>query len=50
MGTRQLNFRGTLYVIDESNDMLAEISLDPDERGFFSKLTKSKKTYPDYFK
>lgn len=50
MGTRTLNFRGTLYVIDEKNDMIAEISLDPDERGWFGKMTKKKQTYPDYFK
>jgi hypothetical protein len=50
MGSRMLKFRGKVFVIDEGNDMLAELSVDPDERGFFKKMTSKKQTYPDYFK
>lgn len=50
MGNRSLNYRGTLHIIDEANDMIAEIKLDPDERGFFKKIVSKKQTYPDYFR
>jgi hypothetical protein len=50
VGNRTLKFQGSLYVIDEENDMIVELNLDPDERGFFKKLTTKKQTYPDYFK
>jgi hypothetical protein len=50
IGSRLLKFRGRLSVIDEGNDMLVEISVDPDERGFFSRITRKKQTYPDYFR
>jgi hypothetical protein len=50
MGSRQLKFRGELYVIDEGNDTIVELSVDPDDRGFFKKMTSKKHTYPDYFR
>lgn len=50
VGTRSLQFRGQLLVIDEKNDLVSQISLDPDDRGFFKKMVSSKQTYPDYFK
>jgi hypothetical protein len=49
MGDRTLKFRGKLYVIDEKNDLISYIYLDPDTRGFFKKLTLKKETPPDYF-
>jgi hypothetical protein len=50
VGSRMLKFRGKVFVIDEGNDMIAELSVDPDERGFFKKITSKKQTYPDFFK
>jgi hypothetical protein len=50
VGSRLLKFRGRLTILDEGNDMLVEVSVDPDERGFFSKMTSKKQTYPDYFR
>ena len=50
MGSRSLKFRGKLFVVDEKNDLISEIELDPDDRGFFKKMTSKKHTYPDYFK
>jgi hypothetical protein len=50
MGQRLLKFRGKVHVVDEKNDLLVELSVDPDDRGFFKKMTSKKQTYPDYFK
>lgn len=50
MGARALNFRGKLFIIDQENDLISQIVLDPDDRGFFSKIVSKKQTYPDYFK
>lgn len=50
VGERALKFRGKLFVIDEKNDLISYIHLDPDERGFFKKLTSKKQTNPDYLK
>lgn len=50
MGSRSLKFRGQLLVVDQKNDLIADIQLDPDERGFFKKIVSKKETYPDYFK
>ena len=50
MGTRILSFKGNTYIIDEKNDLITEISVDPDERGFFKRLTSKKSTYPDHFR
>ncbi len=50
MGARSLKFRGKLLVIDEKNDIISQILLDPDDRGFFKKMVSTKQTYPDYFK
>lgn len=50
LGARMLKFRGKLVVIDEKNDLISQIMLDPDDRGFLKKLTTKKQTYPDYFK
>lgn len=50
MGDRTLKFRGKLYVIDQKNDIMSYIHLDPDNRNFFKKITSKKKTSPDYFK
>ena len=35
VGSRSLKFRGKLFVIDQKNDLISQIELDPDERGFF---------------
>jgi hypothetical protein len=50
VGERSLKFRGKLWVTDEKNDLISYIELDPDQRGFFKKLTSRKQTKPDYFK
>jgi hypothetical protein len=50
MGQRLLQFRGNVHVVDEKNDLIVELSVDPDERGFLKKMTSKKNTYPDYFK
>lgn len=50
MGDRALKFRGKLFVVDEKNDLISYIQLDPDDRGFFKKMVSKKQTYPDYFK
>ncbi len=50
MGDRSLKFRGKLFVVDEKNDLISYIQLDPDDRGFFKKMVSKKQTYPDYFK
>lgn len=50
VGDRMLKFRGRLFVIDQTNDLISMIHLDPDERGFFKKMVSKKTTYPDYFK
>jgi hypothetical protein len=50
VGSRALKFRGKLLVLDMKNDIISQINLDPDERGFMSKLFSKKTTYPDYFK
>ena len=50
MGDRTLKFKGKLYVIDEKNDIMSFIHLDPDKRNFFKKITSKKKTTPDYFR
>jgi hypothetical protein len=49
-GSHMLKFRGEVYVIDKGNDMIAQLSVDPNERGFFQKIGSKKQTYPDYFK
>jgi hypothetical protein len=50
VGTRALKFGGKLMVVDEKNDIISHILLDPDNRGFFKKIVSNKNTYPDYFK
>ncbi len=50
LGSRVLKFRGDLFIIDEKNDLISHIALDPDERGFFNKMVSKKQTNPDYFK
>ena len=50
MGSRMLKFRGKAYVVDEANDWIVELNVDPDDRGFFKKITSKKQTYPDYFR
>lgn len=50
IGTRKVRFSGKLCVVDERNDYVCIIEMNPDERGLFSKLMSSKKTFPDYFK
>jgi hypothetical protein len=50
VGQRLLKFRGKVHVIDEKNDLIIELNVDPDERTFIKKITSKKQTYPDYFK
>jgi len=50
LGTRKIYFTGKAQVIDKKNDLISEIHIDPEEKGFISKLFSKKQTYPDYFK
>jgi hypothetical protein len=50
IGSRLLMFRGKLFIIDEANDLIVNLELDPDERGFLKKLVSGKQTYPDYIR
>jgi len=50
VGNRELIFKGKVQIVDMINDLIAEVELNPDERGFFKKIVTSKKSYPDYFK
>jgi len=50
-GNRSINYEGNLVIVDEENDLISYIMMNPDERGFFQKMfTKKKSNYPDFFK
>lgn len=49
MGSRKVKFKGRIHIVDRKNDLVAEVVIDPDSRGFFKKITSKKETYPDYF-
>ncbi len=49
-GNRTIKYYGNLTVVDEENDLIANIQMDPDERGFIKKLFTKKKKSGDYFK
>jgi hypothetical protein len=50
MGNRTIKYKGNLTIIDEENDLISQLQMDPDERGFFKKMFSKKGTYPDYFR
>ncbi len=50
MGSRVMKYKGTLTVADEGNDLIAQVMMDPDDRGFLSKMFKKKGKFPDYFR
>ena len=50
LGNRTIKYKGNLTVVDLDNDIIAQIIMDPDERGFFKKIFTKKGTYPDYFR
>jgi hypothetical protein len=48
-GDRAIDFTGNIQVIDESNDLICDILINPDNRsGFFNKFFQKKNTFPDY--
>ena len=48
-GERAIDFTGNIQVIDESNDLICDILINPDNRsGFFNKFFQKKNTFPDY--
>jgi hypothetical protein len=49
IGDREFAAVDRFYITDEKNDLLVYIEFNPDTRGTFSKLFKSRKTFPDYF-
>jgi hypothetical protein len=50
-GNRSIKYHGTMNVVDEANDLLAYVEMEPDDRGFFKKIFSRKKgAMPDYFK
>jgi hypothetical protein len=50
MGDRTFSAIEKFYIVDEKNDFISYVELNPDERGTFSKMFSKKKTFPDYFK
>ena len=50
IGDRTFSVDGKFYIVDEANDLICYIELNPDERATFSKLFSKKKSFPDYFK
>ncbi len=49
-GSRTIKYFGNLIVTDTKNDLISFIDMNPDDRGFLSKLFAKKREYPDYFK
>jgi hypothetical protein len=47
IGQRYINYIGAMKIEDLTNNMIAYVRFNPDDRGFFSKMF-SKDTYPDY--
>jgi hypothetical protein len=50
MGSRVMKYKGMLSVVDEGNDMIAQVIMDPDDRGFLKKMFSKKGRFPDYFR
>lgn len=51
IGNRSIKYEGNMVIVDEANDLISYIMMNPDERGFLKKMfTKKKSNYPDYFK
>lgn len=50
LGDRTINFKGILEVVDKANDLFCIVEINPDERGFFEKLSRKKSTFPDHVK
>lgn len=49
IGDRAIKYSGKMIIVDEKNDLICHISMEPDDRGFFKKMFAKKSTYPDYF-
>lgn len=49
-GDRSLDFSGKLCVIDEKNNLFAQIDINPDERGMIGKWFKTKTHFPDFIR
>jgi len=50
MRERKLKYKETMMVADRKNDLIASIDMEPDDRGFFSKVFSKGNAYPDYFR
>lgn len=50
IGDRTYAVVDKFYVVDQTNDYLAQIEFNPDERNALSKMFSKKKTFPDSFK
>jgi len=50
MGRRLFSLVGNFVIQDLTNNLIACIKCNPDERGYFGKMFKSKSTFPDYIK
>lgn len=50
IGERLLAIVDKFYIVDEVNDYIAYIEMNPDDRGSFGKLFTKKKSFPDFFK
>lgn len=49
LGNRSIKYKGKMIVVDEKNNLIAQIDMSLDKRGFFKKLVTKKDTYPDNF-
>lgn len=49
IGERTFAIVGKFYIVDEKNDYIAYIELNPETRSNFKKLFSKKKTFPDNF-
>jgi hypothetical protein len=49
-GERTFAVTDKFTIVDEKNDFITIVEFNPDDRGTFSKLFTSKKTFPDDFK
>jgi hypothetical protein len=49
VGRRMVNFQGNMTVTDLTNNLMACVRMNPDERGIFGKLFSSKSQFPDFY-
>lgn len=49
VGAKTFNYKNNLAIADVYNNYCSVVTFNPDEKGFFSGLFSSKKTFPDLF-